>query len=413
MKFNFALCALLFCIMAINSQWTNAEQGIGDDADPLAIPKVWKANEIPEDYSDAKRKYQGIPSIEATGEGRLWVTWYAGGRGEDEYNYVLLITSDDKGKTWSKPLFAVDPQDTTRAFDPSLWRDPQGRLWIFWAQANVAQRDADGKVVPHPRDRFIRDCRAGVWCMTCEHPEAGVDSVWSEPRRIADGIMLNKPIVDSRGQWLYPISNWRYVSRYPVPDELMHGPTIYKSEDEGKTVKLFGFSKLEQSKSRFDEHNIVELSDGTLWMTVRTLAGFGEAYSKDGGKTWSDTVPSPVIKNTSSRFFMQRLQSGHILLIKNGPVGQDIGRKVITASLSQDDGKTWTEPLVLDEREDVTYPGAAQAADGTIYVVWDRGRIKEKEILMARFTEDDLIQSKFASPDSETKVLINQAFGIR
>ncbi|MDO5553914.1 MAG: sialidase family protein [Planctomycetia bacterium] len=403
------ICLLSGIFLACSA--VNGEQGFGDDADPLAVAKIWKANEIPEDYKDANRRFQGIPSVETTADGRVWATWFTGGNGEDHDNYVLLITSEDHGETWSAPLFAIDPQDTTRAYDPSLWCDPLGRLWIFWAQGNISARDANNVHLKGPDGDKIRDCRAGTWCMISENPDAGTAATWSEPRRIADGLMLNKPMVDSRGQWLFPISVWRYHSRYPVAEELVIGPNVFVTTDEGKTFSLLGHSKLERSKSRFDEHNIVELSDGRLWILARTLAGCGEAYSEDGGKTWTDVKPSPVIKQTSSRFYAQRLQSGNIMIVKNGPVGEDVGRNTIMASLSEDDGKTWTEPLVLDERPNVTYPNGTQAKDGTIYVVWDRGRVQEKEILMARFTEDDLKQSKLVSPESKTKILINKAQG--
>ena len=51
-------------------------------------------------------------------------------------------------------------------------------------------------------------------------------------------------------------------------------------------------------------------------------------------------------------------------------------------------------PLLLDERNEVSYPDAKEADDGFIYVTYDHERVTEREILMARFTEEDIIKGK-------------------
>jgi len=82
-------------------------------------------------YADDTRRWQGIPGIERAANGRLWAVWYSGGDNEGPENYVVLVTSDDDGKTWSGPRLVVDPPGNVRAFDPCLWHDPGGRLWLF------------------------------------------------------------------------------------------------------------------------------------------------------------------------------------------------------------------------------------------------------------------------------------------
>lgn len=70
--------------------------------------------------------------------------------------------------------------------------------------------------------------------------------------------------------------------------------------------------------------------------------------------------------------------------------------------LSEDEGKTWKYKLLLDERNDVSYPDAVEAEDGYIYITYDRERgdfqnsltqvyEKAREILMAKITEQDII----------------------
>ena len=82
--------------------------------------------------------------------------------------------------------------------------------------------------------------------------------------------------------------------------------------------------------------------------------------------------------------------SGSLLLVKHGPLDQRVGREQLTAYVSDDDGKTWSGGLMIDEREDVTYPDGVQAKDGRIYIIYDHQRTPLGEVLMATFTEEDV-----------------------
>lgn len=114
------------------------------------------------------------------------------------------------------------------------------------------------------------------------------------------------------------------------------------------------------------------------------------AISCDGGKTWSkfsfEGVDAPF-KGAASRFFLRRLESGNLLYVHNNHESQ---RTNMTAQLSLDDGITW-HSLALDDRMWLSYPDGAQDKNGVIRVVYDRGRSTDKEIIMATFTEDDIL----------------------
>jgi beta-xylosidase len=90
-------------------------------------------------YADSTRLFQGIPGLERAPNGRLWAVWYAGGPDEPTEgpgNYVVVVTSKDDGRTWSEPQLVIDPPGDGRAYDPTLWHDPDGRMWLFWAQSS-------------------------------------------------------------------------------------------------------------------------------------------------------------------------------------------------------------------------------------------------------------------------------------
>ena len=70
--------------------------------------------------------------------------------------------------------------------------------------------------------------------------------------------------------------------------------------------------------------------------------------------------------------------------------------------LSEDEGKTWPHRLLLDDRALVTYPDGTEAANGFIYLIYDRGRYvkDEQEILFAKITETDIRAGKLIHPES-------------
>ena len=348
-----------------------------------------------EQYSAQTRQFQGIPGIERAENGRLWALWYGGGQGEDGQNYVMLVTSNDDGKTWSDLKLVIDPIENVRAFDPVLWTDPAGRLWLFWAQSVT-----------------LFDGRGGVWAIHCENPESE-NPIWAEPRRLCDGIMMNKPVVLSSGEWMLPVALWGHRDEYYGHyKDLDHDrkPFVYISKDEGKTFQKRGGTMVPDKERQCDEHMIIEKKDGSLWMLVRTKYGIGESFSIDGGETWTDVLPSDI-KHATARFFISRLQSGNLLLVKHGPINERTDRSQLMAFLSVDDGTSWLGPLLLDERKGVSYPDGFQAPNGIIYIIYDYNRKSDKKILFAKFTEEDILQGKAISNQCEFRILINQAFG--
>ncbi|MEZ5355985.1 MAG: sialidase family protein [Bryobacteraceae bacterium] len=339
------------------------------------------------EYAASARGSQGVPGIERTAKGRLWAIWVTGPstrRVESPFSYAVMATSGDDGRTWSGPKVVIQPRRFVRAMSPCIWIDPGGRLWAFWSQS-----------------AGLRDGRWGVWAMVTEDPDSE-EPRWSAPRRIADGVMLNKPAVLRNGDWLLPIGMWRDnkpdlaldgydISPY-TKEMLVHdmgearGSNVYRSRDQGKTFAFLGQVRI--SPTRSDEHMLVELRDGRLWMLVRTEWGIGQSFSSDGGKTWSPGTDYLRAENVANkRFFVRRLRSGALLMVRhNGPSAR---RSHLTAFVSADDGASWQGGLLLDGRDGVSYPDGAQGADGTIYVIYDFDRAGAGIIQMAVFREEE------------------------
>ena len=350
------------------------------------------------EFQPGARQWQGIPGLECASNGRLWATWYTGTEGEGPGNHVVVATCPVTGGAWTDPVTVVEPPDDRhRCFDPCLWIDPLKRLWLFWAQCGGGQHF---------------DGRGGVWCIRSEDASRPVPQ-WSVPRRLCDGVMMNKPTVLSTGEWMLPAALWRFFGGDWADLDTLRYSNVVVSTDAGVTWTRRGGADVPDR--HYDEHMVVERKDGTLWMLVRTkpgLSGMGESVSLDRGATWlSGKATKAPLTGPNSRFFIRRLQSGRLLLVTHLRTDR---RSDLAAMLSDDDGITWTAPLMLDERPGVSYPDGVQRADGRIVIVYDHNRGdkyslgKDREILMADITEQDILAGRLVDPESKLRLVISR-----
>lgn len=341
-------------------------------------------------YSAPYRLWQGIPSIEVTSKGRIFSVFYSGETKEQINNYVVLLKSDN-GVDFGEPI-AVVFKKNYRCFDPCLWIDPLGRLWLTWA---IAPEQA-------------------VYASVCENPDADELS-WSEVRKIGNDVMMNKPTILSTGEWIFPMAVWKKGMTLSNPNcsDNERKAYAYKTVDCGKNFSRLGGVEIKDRS--FDEHMILELADGRLAMFIRTTYGIGVSYSFDRGITWTKGEDS-TFKGPCSRFFIKRLKSGRILLINHYNY---TGRNNLTAMLSDDECKNFKYKLLLDERANVSYPDAKEADDGYIYITYDRERgdslksldqtySKAREILYAKITEEDIINGSLTNDGSKLKCIISK-----
>lgn len=371
-----------------NANPASASAAEGSSATPLAVdartepPVIVTAPGA--EFQDDARPGAMILGMDRTPGGRIWGCWT--GTGDKADGYFILATSDDGGTSWSKPRLVVSPPDPSGrrqrgALVGNLWTDPLGRLWLFFDQTVVG--------IAGPR---------GNWFIRCDNPDADAP-VWSKPVCFAEGCTLNKPTVLDNGDWLLPVSHWADKTAW-----------VYASTDKGQSWKPRGSVKFPDWE--FDEHMLVELRDGRLLMLARTKGNPHESFSTDKGATWSEPRPAATVQNINARFFLRRLASGRLLLVKNGPPSERLTKRShMSAYLSDDDGQTWRGGLLLDERSSVSYPDGFQAPDGLIHILYDWNRHTDAEILMAKFREEDVLAGKIVSPDAKLLMLANKATG--
>ena len=187
-----------------------------------------------------------------------------------------------------------------------------------------------------------------------------------------------------------------------------HAVVTYSSKNEGKNwvrsnvIDLGGIGH----HSGVIEATIEQLKDGRIWMLMRTVWGaFWEAFSDNEGESWKDFNVTDI-KASTAPGLLKRLASGRLILVYNqlypeghhsfrlsGGKGQwsEVPavnhRQELSIMFSEDDGKSWTDPVVIGRTEkDISYPYVFEINPGELWVTTWRGEFK------GRLFEKDFIK---------------------
>lgn len=312
--------------------------------------------------------YKHPASICVLDNADLFLVWY-GGEGEYANSTSVWSSRLKKGaKEWSAPRKIA--QDPLRALGNGVaWQTPDGELWLFyvirfgetWGSSRVAV-----KVSPD---------RGETWS---DSTLLALDEGW---------LARGKPIVLSSGEWLLPLYHETGTDRDRVPPDTT---SVFLQRDP-KTQQWKQAGRIRSSNGNLQPAP-VEIAPGHLLAFCRRGGGYGpgekgyivRSESHDGGRTWSEGVPSEF-PNPNSAVELIKLKSGALLLVYNDSMSD---RTPLVAALSTDGGKTFPRRLTLASGKDsFAYPSAAQAQDGTIHVVYTGDN--RKSIRLASFNEED------------------------
>lgn len=300
------------------------------------------------------------------------------------YGRIHLLRSTDEGATWSDPQIITDgPLDdrdtgvletskgtllvayfTSVAWMWYLYRHESGGEWLSpeTAEDHRAMRDRvnrELRVRDHLGDWIIRSTDGGKsW-------SKAIPSVVSSPHgpiELSDGTLMyaGKLTVSSR-QWVRGSSH-------------EEGPIgVAVSRDDGQSWELLATVPCAEGHRDpgYHEPHMVECADGTLVLQIRNHHSPGakelwQSESTDGGKTWS--VPqSTGIVGEPPHFL--RLSDDRLLLTygyRFEPYGNH-------ARISSDNGRTWSDPLVLSDdgvTTDLGYPSTVELRPGEFLTMW-------------------------------------------
>lgn len=315
--------------------------------------------------------------------------------------------TDDRGKTWSSyPLFSDNDKYQARN-ERALIRTRKGTVVFAWM--NERERDYGAK--------WGKGGEAEIEKMILPvYVSRGFDGgqTWTEPQQIQKrwcGAVRSMIQLDSGRLVL--------VAQKAIP--WRHVTLTYVSDDDGATWQASELIDIESASggdhSGTMEGTVVELSDGRVYMLIRTTRGWlWEAYSSDGGLTWNNLRNSEIRSSTCCATLC-RLASGRIALLWNRPPADEPknihSRAELSIAFSDDEAETWTRPVVVSRRPlqpgekyyraRQSYPYIFEPEPGVLWITTMQGGLRMKIV------EADLVdQGTSPRPDPERVVV---AFG--
>jgi len=323
--------------------------------------------------------YCGWPTLTRRANGQLLLV-YSGGRERHvcPFGRVELMRSNDNGESWSWPRTLLDGPIDDR--DAGVVETAQGSILVTTftslAYESRLQQELQKKAKGEPdawSDEHIQRWQA-------------VQKRTSEKQRQAE-----------LGQWMIRSTDGgvTWSARYSVMVDSPHGPiqladgrllyagqkiwdankelAVYQSLDDGQSWSwLADLPTRENDLQRnYHELHVAQTKDGQLVMHIRNHnpANKNETLqceSLDGGTTWS--VPHPIgVWGLPSHLIT--LHDGRLLMSyghRRPPYGN-------LARVSDNAGKTWSEPLTISNDglvTDLGYPSTVQLDDGSLITVW-------------------------------------------
>ena len=141
------------------------------------------------------------------------------------------------------------------------------------------------------------------------------------------------------------------------------------------------------------EPGVVELNDGSILCWYRTRGGCQyKVWSFDQGETWTDPVPAAEFPSPESPLSMKRNPyNGELVAIWNdySPARSVrfsdgiMGRTPLVLARSQDEGKTWTDHVILENAPDHGYAYTAMLfAEKQLFLAYCCGGIDSCECML-------------------------------
>jgi len=332
--------------------------------------------------------YFGWPTLARRANGELIAAW-SGGRERHvcPFGRVEFMRSRDGGRTWSWPQVLMDTPIDDR--DGGILETPKGSILVttFTSTAYEKRLEKPSDLTAEQLERWQalqrgttpeeRKRLLGSWML--RSTDGGL--LWSAPYRVPVN-SPHGPVALSDGRLLYAGKQMWSDGRVCA---------VCESIDDGLSWRWLAELPVRAGDSvdQYHELHAVETADKRILVQIRNhnKANADETLqceSSDGGKTWSEPhaigvwgLPSHLLRMSDGRLLMSY---GH----RREPFGNQ-------ARLSEDHGRTWSQPLIISGdgvRRDLGYPSTVELAPGQFATLWyEATKVAPKAVLrLARWS---------------------------
>jgi hypothetical protein len=284
--------------------------------------------------------YADQPYIVITNDGN-WLCVMTTGKGVEGQpgQHIVAMISSDKGQSWSTPV-DIEPATGPEASWVMPLKLPSGRVYVFYTynERNLREVNSNNPRTARRVDTMgvyafkYTDDNGRSWSAqryTIPMRPMRIDRENSHQGDVQFFWGVGKPILTAKGS---AILGFAKVGRWGDPGTMIESQgcflrcdNILTERDPTKlrwTLLPDGDEGLRAPKGPVsDEANLVELSNGSLYTTYRTIDGYnGAAYSRDGGHTWTPpayatyTPGGKRIKHPRAANFVRKFSNGRYLL---------------------------------------------------------------------------------------------------
>jgi len=292
--------------------------------------------------------------------------------------HVVSTKSFDQGKTWSK-LTDIEPAGGPEASWVMPLKVTSGRVYAFYVYNGDNMRTVISDQGPCKRVDTLgylaykyTDDSGATWSdkryivpmrkmrVDLENPYEGkVMFFWG----------VGKPCITSRGVYIGMAKVGRFGHGFMTCSEgvFIHSDNILTESDPAKIhweTLPDGDEGIKSPKGPIaEEHNLVEMADGSLYCTYRSTEGHNcHAYSRDGGHTWdgpqyaSYAPGGKLLKHPRAANFVRKFSNGKYLLWFHNHGGkwyEDRNPVWLCGGVEKDGFIHWSQPEIALYDDDI------------------------------------------------------------